>query len=323
MSTPPPMFPPPEPPAAPPVAEPTGRAREVGDAPHRVGAEPAPWSRSRRWTVGMGIAAAAAGLVAALGGGILALSTALLDTADDLGLVPNTVVPLAEGASGDPRPAEPTDCDDPCFGVAAIDHARLEPDVYGEAGLTMLYGGAGSEPQSQASAEFDIAANGWTFDKGSPDSCFVTYPDVPIAYALDEVPATGDGSIHFIAARGTDDEFSTSLHTFRLFDTTAAAQSHMERLHDLLDDCERYELGTDWNATVTPAPALSLPSSVAGVGWVEVEDYGWRYYSFDLVRANAVVRITLSTDNGVTEERFRALVEDAALDMAQWPFSEE
>lgn len=295
----------------------TERAPSVG-TPERV-----PWSAGRRWALGLGIGAATLGLITGIIAGTVTLTTVLADAFDDLGVVADDAQPLVDGPRAQPVPAIADVCDDPCFSAPAINEARLDPDIYGEAGLSVLYGGAGSAPQSLPSAAFDVAANGWRIDKGTPDSCFVTYPDVPLAYPLDAPPGLSTGgvtdTIHFIASRGSADELSASVHTLRLFSTSAEALTHMETLQSLIDGCRRYQLGESWNAAVTPAPLLELPDSVAAIGWVEVDSFGWRYYSFDLLRANAVVRVTLSTDNGVTEQQFRTLIEQAAVDLATWP----
>ncbi|MBA4247179.1 MAG: hypothetical protein C0444_02645 [Microbacterium sp.] len=256
----------------------------------------------------------------------MAITTVLVSTFDDLDVLPNEALPLIEGSRAEPEPVAPDQCEGPCFDPSAISEARLDPQVYDDAGLSVLYAGAGSEPQAAPSYSFEIAANGWSIDAGSPDECFVTYPDAPLAYALDAPPAvtTSDAmnAIHIIASRGSADELSTSMHTLRLFPSNDEALEHMRSLQNLVDGCRRYELGESWNALVTPAPALDLPDSVSAIGWVEVDAFEWRYYSIDLLRGNVVARIRLSTDNGITEQQFRTLVEQAAADMATWPLDE-
>jgi hypothetical protein len=296
----------------------------VGDSPLSVRSS-TPWPASRRWALGLGIGTASLGVIAGLVAAVMAVTTALVSTFDDLGVLPPEAMPLVEGSRAEPEPVAPDECDDPCFSPTAISEARLDPGVYDAAGLTVLYAGAGSEPQASPSYAFEVAENGWGVDKGSPDSCFVTYPEAPLAYALDDPPpvTTSDAlnAIHVIGSRASVDEFSTSLHTLRLFPSSDEALDHMRSLQNLVDACREYRLGETWNAVVTPAPALTVPDSVAAIGWVEVDAAGWRYYSVDLVRANVVARIRLSTDNGITEEQFRTLVEQAAVDMAAWPLT--
>lgn len=334
MSTPQPPDVPPEraawaPPSGYPGAENAPRAASGAFAAppqaHVLRDEPAQeWSSARRWTVGLGITAAALGLIAGVVGGVMGITSALVDALDDFGFAPTEAQPLIDGPRADPEPVRRDDCDDPCFGALAINEARLDPSAYDTAGLTVMYAGSGAERQSSPSQAFAAAASGWTVSKGTPDSCFVTYPDVPLAYALDSPPPAADSTpvdaAHFIASRGSANEMSTSVHTMRLFLTSEEAHAHMTSLVSLVDGCTSYRLGDQWNAVVTPAPALDLPETVAGVGWVEVDEFGWRYYSFDLVRANAVMRFGLSTDNSISEEQFRTLVESAAEDMASWPY---
>jgi len=185
----------------------------------------------------------------------------------------------------------------------------------------VIYGGMGWQPQTQGAEAYDVAANAWSIEGGAPDECFVTYSEVPLAYALDAGPSSGSDTVHFVASRGSEDEQNVVSQTLRLFPTGDEAAAHMTDLYDLLGACSRYRLGSGWNATVSTSPALAVPSTVVAVGWVEVDDFGWRYYSFDLQRGNAVSRFALSTDTSITELEFRALVESAAIDMAGWSIS--
>ncbi|MER3388873.1 MAG: hypothetical protein RJQ01_02460 [Microcella sp.] len=283
-----------------------------------VSRERAPWSTSRRWTLGVGIAAASLGLLSALVAGVVAVGGAIVESAGEWGILPPEEVPLVVGDEPALEPLEPESCPERCFGPEAIDASRLDASLYNDLGLSVIYGGMGWQPQTQGAEAFDIAANAWSIEDGAPDSCFVTYSEAPLAYALDDGPTVGADTVHYIASRGSEDEQNVLSQTLRLFPTGDEAAAHMRDLHGLLSACSRYRLGSGWNAAVSTSPALSVPPTVVGVGWVEVDEFGWRYYSFDLQRGNAVSRIALSTDTSISESEFRDLVESAAVDMAGW-----
>lgn len=243
---------------------------------------------------------------------------AVAEAAAEWGIVPPEEVPLVAGDDGALQPLELEPCIGRCFGAEAIDASRLDASVYNRLGLSVIYGGMGWQPQTRGAEAFDLAANAWSLDNGTPDSCFVTYSEVPLAYPLDAGPAAESDTVHYIASRATEDENNVISQTLRLFSTQDEAAMHMSQLHDLLGACSRYRLDTGWNASVSTSPALAVPPTVVAVGWVEIDEFGWRYYSFDLQRGNAVTRMALSTDTSITEDEFRALVESAAIDMAGW-----
>lgn len=288
-------------------------------SPRRAASEVRPpWSAARRWTLGLGIAAATLGLLSALVAGVVAVGAAVVESAAEWGVLPPDEIPLARGDAPALVPRETEPCTERCFGAAAIDASRLDASIYNDLGLSVIYGGMGWQPQTHGAEAFDIAANAWSVESGTPDSCFVTYSEVPLAYAVDAGPTTDSDTVHYIASRATEDEQSVVSQTLRLFSTREEAAAHMSDLYDLLGACSRYRLESGWNAAVSASPALSVPPTIVAVGWVEIDEFGWRYYSFDLQRGNAVTRIALSTDTSISENEFRALVESAAADMAGW-----
>jgi hypothetical protein len=156
--------------------------------------------------------------------------------------------------------------------------------------------------------------------KGSPDECFVTFPQAPLSI-LDQPPVDDDGSlISYTGAWADKDEWSNLAQAVRLFETDEDAVTYMAGLPDVIEGCTHYQSGsgdTYWQADVTPAPALKLPPSVAAIGWVEQGDYYARYYAFDVQRGNIVIRTALSTTDEISELEFRSLVEHVALQLSE------
>lgn len=288
-----------------------------GPAAHAPGTRE-PWPASRRWALGLGIAAATLGLLSALVAGVVAVGGAVAEAASEWGILPPEDVPLVAGDEAVLEPQELESCIGRCFDAAAIDASRLDAGIYNQLGLSVIYGGMGWQPQSRGAEAYDLAANAWSIENGTPDSCFVTYSDVPLAYPLDAGPSSESDTVHYIASRASENENNVINQTLRLFSTQDEAATHMRDLHTLLGACSRYRLESGWNAAVTTSPDLPVPATVVAVGWVEIDEFGWRYYSFDLQRGNAVTRIALSTDTSITETEFRSLIQAAAADMAGW-----
>jgi hypothetical protein len=124
--------------------------------------------------------------------------------------------------------------------------------------------------------------------------------------------------VHF--TRTTVDPAERSLldQSVRIFDDSAAASTHLNRLAASIAGCESVEFGPvddRYVAHVSAAPALALPDRIAAAGWVRtgVPGLRWRVYVFDLQHANLVVRLRLFTDGTIREEDFRAFVEGSAV----------
>jgi hypothetical protein len=224
--------------------------------------------------------------------------------------------PLVTGDKASPVAVEPMECGG-CFGADDLGFTIIETDELQAVGLTTMV-----EPWTDYTAHFDSEATffkkSWRDATGDPDECFVTYPAAPIDILDDEI--VDDGSI--IAYTGTysdDDEWSTLGQSVRLFPSDQDAMDYMAGVAGSIDACTHYRSGerdTYWEADVTPAPALNIPSSVAAIGWVETTELYSRYYSFDLQRGNMVIRTGLGTAEEISELEFRALMEHVALQLA-------
>lgn len=276
----------------------------------------------------VGIVAAALLVLAGLGVAIYFVAQSAIRSIEEQGLPlgPETpvneglpeILPLVEGEPGPATAVDPTACPDECFPYETFGGIGLDADAYVELGTTEHLEEWGDYADTTPGKEYTYSARYWTDGEGSPEECFVTYSQVPIAARFDERPVAPDDTIAYLGYHATADEYSSLQETARLFTDSSSAESHMGSLKEMLSGCSGYEIGTGseyWTADVTPMPALEVPMSVAAVGWVEESPFG-RYYSADLQRGNIVVRASLYTDGTITEESYRDYVEALAEQLA-------
>jgi len=272
------------------------------------------WSPRRRRVLGLGIASASAGLIAAIVGGSLSVATVITEA---LGLTAQPAAPLVEGAPGDPVPMVATDCADPCFSEDHLWEAKLAATDFDRLGTPKVRDPEGWYDSTSGSEQYDQGIAYWRDSELEPAGCMFTATETPTAIVAGESAGSGD-SIHWLTSFETENQRSYTLRALRFFATAQQAADHLARLHELVPGCTQY--GTpQWQVSVTPMPALDVPDTVAAVGWVESVEEGSRYYAVDVLRANAVIRLTVWTDNTVTEAAFRDLAETMAADMADWP----
>lgn len=249
--------------------------------------------------------------------GIVAVVNTLPDTMDNGNEIfaPN---PLASGAPQSPLAAVPLDCDSQCFTDDVVVQTVVPQSRLDELGLTTITEGLGDIEPSDASWEYPYLKSEWQRLGSESDACFFTLPQFALAAELDNPPAQGD-FVEFTGVSSSEDEFSWFSQSVRIFPTSAAAVEHMSHLNDLIADCDYYTYDPaveDWRATISPAPALTVPDSIAAVGWREANALG-RYYAFDLQHANFVVRAVVSTVDVISEAQYRELVEELAVHLAK------
>jgi hypothetical protein len=266
-------------------------------------------------------------LAAIIGGGLVVLAgivVGVVAIASALsGLVSDIPSPfggrdLVSGEAGSPLAAEPVECPDVCFGNDISGETIVSEHLLGELGTTDSVESWGDYATSTGVGDYDYMHVDWNRVKGTPDGCFFTYLGSPIAATVDDRPEDGD-FIDYTGSNATPEGISSIDQTVRVFATSDDAVQHMVALDGLLPGCEHYEFGKgddSWEAEVTPAPALDVPSSVAAVGWRETNGTS-RYYVFDLQYSNLVVRSILSTDGEITEEQFRAFIEEYAVELSE------
>lgn len=276
-----------------------------------------PWSRSRKWTLGVGIAAAVLGVFAAIGAAGAGLYTAIIAPLTSY-VEP---LPLMEGEPGAPRPLEATDCDDPCYGEDHQGEARLDAAAFEKLGTPVVRDPSGTFLDSTPREQYDQTLEYWQRNGYTPDTCAFTGTESPVATVLGEPPSSDD-PIYWLTSFESEDGVSIATRAMRLFPTAADAQEHLEQQHRLVSLCDGYGFYEDersWGSIVTPMPALEIPPVVAAVGWTESIDGFGRYYVVDVLRSNAVVRLLVWTNNSITEESFRELATTMAVDMSEWP----
>jgi len=282
-----------------------------------LGGKP-PRSAARRWVLAGGITAASLGLLAAIVALGVGVSAAIVDA---IGGSTVTAEPLMAGAPGDPVPLEATDCDDPCFGEDHLYEARLDASEFARLGTPLVLDPDFWYADTSPVEQYDQTIDYWRNSRLTPDTCLFTATETPTIITAGERPTERD-AIHWLASFESEGGHSMAVRALRMFPTANAAGEHLRQLHELVPNCVQYGtggLGTGWSTTVTPMPALELPPTIAAVGWVETLSGNGRYYAVDLLRSNAVIRLTVLTDNSVSEAAFRTLAETVADDLAGWP----
>lgn len=251
--------------------------------------------------------------------GAVSLVTTLTAAAEepiDMGFLPGAEGdPLVTGDEASPLADEPMDCggcfSDPYLQSMVIDRSEL-------LALKLTETDYAWDPTPYAyESEATYYANSWHDSAGAPDSCYATFPSAPVAREPEGRVERDGSSIYYLGDYSDEEAWSTLSQSARLFTSDEEAVEFMTTVQSLVGGCSHYASsvsGTSWEADVTPAPALSVPSSVAAVGWVEVAPFS-RFYAFDVQRGNLVVRTTLTTADEISELEFRSLVEHVALQL--------
>ncbi|CAN5116546.1 hypothetical protein BH11ACT3_BH11ACT3_14230 [soil metagenome] len=226
---------------------------------------------------------------------------------------------LVTGAAGSPIATSPMNCAGACFDTDVIGSTIPKPATFAAIGVATNRDPWGKYSDTTAANEFDDSARAWSKAGGDPDGCFVAYPGSPISGPIDGVQTATD-RIDFTGTHVDDAEISSIAQSTRLFPDADSASAYLVELDAQLQACSHYSYGskeTYWEADVSREPALNLPDSVAAVGWAEDSVFDTRYYAIDLQRGNIVVRTSLYTDGSVSEQDFRAFVEDLAKNLAE------
>lgn len=320
----------PQPPVAPParLVPPPSGLPPIGSVPIPPAAlayppdAVAPHKKERK---GLIIAVVVAVAVLLLGGiiaGILALATVIAGAIED---TPSSVVvdvPLATGGAGSPVAEDPLECPDSCFTSGVVGDTISSKDEFAAMGVTTNVQAWGAYADTTARAEYGVIEDIWNEQGASPEECFVTFFDGPVAVALGDKPEGFSDRIFYTGVESDEEAYSQLAHSVRLFEDSELAVAHMADLSTLVSRCSYYESGRGnerYSADVTAFPELELPPSVAAVGWVESSP-SYRYYGLDLQRGNVVVRNTLGTFDGqVSEKQFRTYLEHLAQQLAELP----
>jgi hypothetical protein len=237
--------------------------------------------------------------------------------------------PLVEGESGSPVATSPLDCPQACFSSDSIDATLPGESAFAALGVADNTFPNGTYEPVAAGELHRRDATSWKSYDGTPDACFFAPTSAPYASSLDTPAEESPDAVYFTGTHEDTDLLNSLDQAVRVFADSASAESYLADLARNIGDCEVIEIGPPndrYSAEIFPAPALDLPETIAGVGWIRVGDPGirWRAYTFDLQRGNLVIRTRLLTDGSITEQEFRSFVEEyseqvAALEPAPAP----
>lgn len=229
--------------------------------------------------------------------------------------------PLATGAPAEPVAVAPLDCDGACFAESSVGEFIVDLDAYREVGLDSTTQPWGAFEPVPAGQLYERDLDSWLTYDGTPDECFFVPTSAPYAPTIDARWGESTDLVHFVGTQEDRDRRDMSEQSLRLFTDTTAATAYLTAVSTALSGCDEIAIGPSSNryaAAITAMPAFALPDSVAAVGWVRTGLPGvrWRAYTVDVQRGNAVTRIRLLTDGSITEQAFRELVEEYAIELA-------
>ena len=272
--------------------------------------------RAPRWVPPVVIA----GVVLVIGG-IVAGGIAVINALPDVIESSNGLFgpsPLETGPPQSPIAAEPLECANQCFTDDVIAGTIVPQARLDELGFTTVTNEWGDYAPTDSAWEYSYLESEWQRLGSEADSCFFTLPQFALATELGHAPAEGD-YVDFTGTSTSEDEFGYFTQSVRIFPTSREAVAHMWTLNELIPRCTYYSYDLaveDWSGTLSPAPALDVPDTVAAIGWREANSIG-RYYVFDLQYANIVVRTAMASPDVVSEAQYRELVVELAEHLAQ------
>lgn len=269
-----------------------------------------PRSLSRRWIAVITIAASVLFLGAVGLAAVVAVSLA--------SAVGTPRQPLLPGEPGPSEARDPVACPDVCFGPDDVGATIAGESGLARLGLTDDTATWGTHDPVTAGELYATALADWERFDGAPESCFFTPFNSPVGSSAESDESSSDDPVHFTRTSVDPAQRSLLDQSVRIFDDSASASAHLDRLAANIADCESVAFGPAddrYAAEVSPAPAFDVPDRVAAAGWARtgVPGLRWRVYVVDLQLANLVVRLRLFTDGAIREEDFRDFVEGTAV----------
>ncbi len=256
--------------------------------------------------------------VAAIGLGIWAVvavvTTVLASPAANFGAL--TGDPPPPPASAPITATTPTECDEECYSLDDAVPSLVAPEAtFAALGLTTIDTAWSDLDVTDAQQDFFATSDDWSKGNIVQPECFFSFYLSPGSTPLHgQAPSTDD----LVQYLGQHSDTSSTPHdslsqSVRVFTTSAAAEQHLGDLTNQIAGCPEYTYAGEANypIEVTALPALSLPESVAAVGWSET-DGDAHYYVVDVQRGNLVVRNILTTTGAISADQFRAFSESTA-----------
>jgi len=228
--------------------------------------------------------------------------------------------PLLTGAPSEPTAVDPTVCDFECFGDYSLSTPTPSDIDFERFELTEDYGEY--TPENTVTNELEYQRREWALSVGTPDECFVTWPNSPLTADLGEVPDPERVMLWFQKSRYDEWGGLSFSQATRRFETSTLAEAHMAQLDTEIRGCTDFSLWSydepiDYRLTL--APALDVPANVAVISWVESSDWD-REYVFEMQRGNRVVRTTVLSDGTLSETQVRELASIVANQMGKMNF---
>jgi hypothetical protein len=230
--------------------------------------------------------------------------------------------PLMSAEPVSPEARVPLECETPCFDETIVESLLSTPAALRDFDLTETPYPFGTYEPTTAGELYRAGIAGWRATEGGPDECFFVPGNSPIAPDIDDTHAASADPIIFMGTHVDQDQLNALDQSVRIFASSDDAEAFLGVLASNISECTWIWIGSgrDYrDAAVDPQPSLSLPDSVASVGWIRTGEPGvrWRSYVIDLQHGNLVVRTRLLTDGSVTQQEFLTFVEEYAERLAE------
>lgn len=210
-------------------------------------------------------------------------------------------------STGEPQPTAPdaaienvaVACPPECFGPADTVRARPSIVALRALGLSSTLETFGTSRSTAVSEELDALDEAWRSSDGEPDRCAFAFAPSPVVPG--EPVANATERMQRLDSYVSESGESTLSQSIRVFQSTADAEAHLQRLERAIEGCDVYSYSTDGadsgDVTVEEYRSrLRLPGGVRAAGWSE-PTFGAAFVAVDLQRGNVVVRTVLATAN--------------------------
>lgn len=231
--------------------------------------------------------------------------------------------PFIDGPRQTPEARTPISCPTECFDVDDAAQLRVTAEEVAELAIRDELYGVGKFESSTVAAVAPTVERQWLDMGGDPECAFMP-TNAP--YIATEPDSASDDPVSWVQTWRTGDE--TMDLAAREFPSSALASAFMRDLHSRVAACPWQDLnspaagGMDTTLVeITAQAAVTVPDSVAAVGWVREGTPGarWRSYVWDLQRGNLIVQVRVLTDGRITEPHVAQFTESMAVRLGELP----